>query len=122
MAKKIAQVSNLQFDIFLFTFYKFFAFLWFTIWLFLGYKCSEENNCNGHGICRDNTWCLCRPGWSSKEDCSGIFIFRKIFENEVEFFLTQSPVSSKVRLSRSPECFLASDDLHLSFILTFSCP
>ena len=48
---------------------------------FLEYKCSHENICSGNGGCKDNSWCLCKPGWSSKEDCSGslIFSFFKIF-------------------------------------------
>ena len=41
---------------------------------FLEYKCSVDNTCNSHGECKDyeyNGYCLCRPGWTSKEDCSG---------------------------------------------------
>ena len=41
------------------------------------YECSKENICSGHGECKDNSWCLCRPGWSSKDDCSGSLFFMK---------------------------------------------
>ena len=43
------------------------------------YKCSILNTCSGHGECKDidgnNSWCLCKPGWSTKQDCSGNFFF-----------------------------------------------
>ena len=46
----------------------------FKRFVFLEYKCSMDNTCSGHGECmdvKDNGWCICRPGWTSKEDCSG---------------------------------------------------
>ena len=54
-----------------------FEFVWFTIGFLLGYKCSDKNTCNGHGKCKDDSWCICIPGWSSKEDCSGSFVFNE---------------------------------------------
>ena len=89
--------------------WKFLSFVKFTIPLFLEYMCSKENICSEHGQCMDGGWCLCRPGWSSKEDCSGSFIFRKIFDNYAEFCLSPAPypVSSHVLLSSGADWFHA---------------
>ena len=81
MAKKTAQVRNLQFDILAIYILKILCISTVCLSLFLGYRCSKENICNGKGECMDGGWCMCKPGWSSKEDCSGIFILRKIFES-----------------------------------------
>ena len=44
---------------------------------FTEYKCSYLNICSGNGECKEidgDSWCLCKPGWSTKQDCSGIFV------------------------------------------------
>ena len=44
----------------------------------LDYVCLDDNDCNFHGICNDDT-CNCENAWDSESDCSGnLFIYRDL--------------------------------------------